>query len=120
MTTSELMQRIKSAGFYPIPVEGSSDRDVSPDLMFSGSLEDFFEATKALGTTVMFLFISKLDEEDFHYDSDYDSEDEIDESDNPSGDAESSVTIKFQLRGALTNRADRWDRPKLSFYTASR
>jgi hypothetical protein len=101
MTSSELMQRIKSAGLYPIPVEGSSDRDVTPDLMFSGSLEDFFEASKALGATVMFLFISKLDEEDFRYDSDYDGEDEGDESDDSPGDAES-----FDLTVALPSLAD--------------
>jgi|CXWL01.1.fsa_nt_gi hypothetical protein len=108
MLTSELTQRIKSAGFYPIPVEGCTSRDESTDLVFSGSLEEFFEAAKALGATVMFFFVLKLGEEDFNYDLDYDYKDsgeDLDEevlsSDESAGDAES-----FDLTVALPSLAD--------------
>lgn len=103
MITSELMQRIKSAGLFPIPVERGNDRDETSDLMFSGTLEDFFEAAKALGATVIFLLVSKLDEVDFHYGSDYDDENGTNDSDEeevsleePAGNSES-----FDLTVAL-------------------
>ena len=108
MITSELIQRIKSAGLYPIPVEGGATRDEPTDLMFSGSLEEFFEAAKALGVTVIFFFVSKLGEEDFNYDLDYDVKDggedfdeEVLSSDEFAGDAES-----FDLTVALPSLAD--------------
>lgn len=41
MLTSEFTQRIKSAGFYSIPVEGGTSRDESTNLVFPGSLEEF-------------------------------------------------------------------------------
>lgn len=108
MITSELIQRIKSAGLYPIPVEGGATRDEPTDLMFSGSLEEFLEAAKALGATVIFFSVSKLGEEDFNYDLDYDYKDggeDLDEevlsSDESAGDAES-----FDLTVALPSLAD--------------
>lgn len=108
MLTSELTQRIKSAGFYPIPIVRGASRDESTDLVFSGSLEEFFEAAKALGATVMFFFVSKLGEEDFNYDLDYDYKDggegldeEVLSSDESTGDAES-----FDFTVALPSLAD--------------
>lgn len=102
MITSELMQRIKSAGLYPIPVEGRTTRDETPDLIFSGSLEDYFAAAKALGATVMFLSVAKLDEEDFRYDSEDNDEDSVAGSDDePVGGSESC-----DLTVALPSLAD--------------
>jgi hypothetical protein len=81
MNTSELIQHIKSAGFYPILVEGDADRNESSAWRFVGTLQDFFEAAKAMGATVIFFFVWKLDEEDFHYDSDCSEESDFDDSD---------------------------------------
>lgn len=76
MTTSELVQRIKSAGFFPIQVELFADSNESVGFKFVGGLEDFFEAAKAMGVTTLFVFVCKLEEEDFLHDSDYEDDDE--------------------------------------------
>jgi len=108
MITSELMERIKSANLYPIPVEGGTVRDETPGLMFSGSLEDFFEAAKALEATVIFLFVSKLEEQDFQYNSDYNDEDGVDDLDEgeASSDQSERGAESFDLTVALPSLAD--------------
>ncbi|MGD1087478.1 MAG: hypothetical protein ABR955_01965 [Verrucomicrobiota bacterium] len=92
MNTSEIIQLIKSAGFYPIQVEWNSNRNENSDLRFAGSLEDFFPAAKALGATIVFFFVWKL-EEDFLYDSDYE-EDGDENSDEEETDSDKSAGNK--------------------------
>jgi hypothetical protein len=93
MNTSEIIQLIKSAGFYPIQVEWNSNRNENSDLRFAGSLEDFFPAAKALGATIVFFFVWKLEEEDFLYDSDYE-EDGDENSDEEETDSDKSAGNK--------------------------
>src|SRR5208282_4376687 len=104
MTTAELIQQIKSAGLYPIQVEGNAERDKSSDLSFVGSLEEFFEAVKMLESKAVFFFVGKLDKEDFLYDSDYDEEDYDEEE----IDSDKSVNNEenFDLTVALPSLAD--------------
>jgi hypothetical protein len=105
MTTSELAQQIKSAGFFPIHVKWNPARDEDSELQFSGSLEEFFQAAKALEIKSIFFFAWKLDEEDFLYDSD--CEDDSDPSDEESASEKSDANNEsFDLTVALPSLAD--------------
>jgi hypothetical protein len=104
MTATELIQQIKSAGLYPIQVEGNAERDKSSDLSFVGSLEQFFEAAKILESKAVFFFVGKLDEEDFLHDSEYDEED-FDEEGVDSGKSAKNG-VNFDLTVALPSLAD--------------
>ena len=106
MTTSELFQKIKSVGFFPIQAEWNTDHSESSELRIIGSLEDFLEAVRALGITVVFLSVWKLEEEDFLYTSE--NEDELDnsnEEETPS-DGLAGNNESFDLTVALPSLAD--------------
>jgi hypothetical protein len=105
MTTSELIQRIKSAAFFPIHVERNTDRNGDSELRFVRSLEEFFEATKALGITSVFFLARKLDEGDFVYDSDSEGDNDFsDENELASEKPDSNES--FDLTVALPSLVD--------------
>jgi hypothetical protein len=106
MITSELVQRIKSAGFFPIHVEWNTDRNGDSELRFVGSLEEFFEATKALGITSVFFLVWKLDEEDFLYDSDYEEDGDYSDEVEPASEKSDEGNESFDLTVALPSLAD--------------
>jgi hypothetical protein len=110
MTSSELKERIKSACLYPIPVEAHNERGQIPELIFSGSVDQFLEAAKALGASVIFLFTSQLDEEDFYYESDlgddYEFEDDADDDEHEDSDEPTANPESFDLTAALPSLAE--------------
>jgi len=78
MNTAEIIQQIRAAGLYPIPVEADAAPDEWSGLRFAGSLDEFFNAAKAMGATVVFLLIRKLEEEDFCHEPDASAEGALD------------------------------------------
>jgi hypothetical protein len=106
MTTPELVQLIKSAGFFPIHVEWNAERSGDSELRFVGSLEEFFEATKALGITSVFFLVWKLDEEDFLYDSDSEDDSDFSDEDEPASEKSDINNESFDLTVALPSLAD--------------
>lgn len=104
MNSVEIVQRIKSRGFYPIRVELDADRDEWSRLPFVGTPEEFFDAAKAMGATIVFLSVYKFDEEDFNYEPEF-SEDDIPD-DETDADQMRPAEESFDLTVALPSLAD--------------
>ncbi|MHB8535814.1 MAG: hypothetical protein ACYDBW_10260 [Sulfuricaulis sp.] len=65
MTLTELKKLIESHGLYPIQVDGEATDDEHDEFLFSGTIEEYFKATKVLNATAVFTFVSTLEEGDF-------------------------------------------------------
>ena len=77
MKKDEIIKLIQSANIFPIPVEAVNDtRKMHPDMDFSGSIEKFFEAVKALNIPAIFLLTETLGDEYFVYDPEPSVDDE--------------------------------------------
>lgn len=63
MNFEELAKEIQSAGLYPIRVESTSDQ--RDDLSFVGTLPEYLQAVKAIGSTVLFINTITLSEGHF-------------------------------------------------------
>jgi hypothetical protein len=105
MNTAEIIQRIRAVGFYPIQVQVDADQDEWSGLQFVGSLDEFFDAAKAMGAPIVFLCVYKLEEEDFHYEPDS-SEDDVPVDEAADFDEIPAVEESFDLIVALPSLSD--------------
>ena len=80
MTLDTITTKLVSEGFFPIRVEGSTNRDNSRGLIFVGDLDEFVRAAKALKAEVIFVTSRVLDEADFKYEADEDDQEDDDSS----------------------------------------
>ena len=76
MNLDELVNKITSEGCFPIPVKRISVKDTDRDLIFTGDLEGFLKAAKAMKAEVIFVASATFDEDEFIYEFDEDDEDE--------------------------------------------
>ena len=57
MDLNELNKKLRILNFHPIHVEGSASPDEAKGFTFSGNLEEYFEAARALNCSVIFITI---------------------------------------------------------------
>lgn len=84
MTSTELIEVVRQQGLYPIRVKGGADRAEESSIWFAGSIQEYFDASKALEAKTVFIYVDQLEEDDFLYDLEnnpieqngFDSEDE--------------------------------------------
>ncbi len=74
MTFEELAKEVQSIGLYPIRVESTSDEE--DDLSFVGTLSEYLQAVKAIGSTVVFVSTHDLTDGLFSYQRVMDDEEE--------------------------------------------
>lgn len=65
MTSAETINAVRAAGLYPVRIKGEAITDELDLDCFSGSLDEFLTAAKALKTSAIFIRSSVLSEEDF-------------------------------------------------------
>lgn len=81
MNLSELKEKLKSVNLHPIPVEDGASPDDAKGLTFSGSLDEFLDAVRALGVSAVFIATDELEEDSFIYEigeRSYNENDELD------------------------------------------
>ena len=87
MHLNDLKDKLRSAGLYPIHIEGSADKDDARGLAFVGELEGYIEAVRALNINAVFIISETLEEYHFIYvpdEEDSEGDDESVEIDLPS------------------------------------
>ncbi len=99
MTLTELKKLIESHGLYPIQVDGDATDDEHDEFLFTGTIEEYFKATKVLNATAVFLFVSILEDGDFLHEVEFHENGE--ESGEPDQSAQSETEMEIDLTVAL-------------------
>lgn len=69
MPLHTLLQKLTDVGFFPIRIEGSTDKSDSNGLVFLGDLDEFIKTAKFLKAEFIFVVNTTLSKSDFEYET---------------------------------------------------